>query len=97
MVTVKIMTERSLDTPEDIAAYLSEHHQAQVERSPFAAGEVVAIVSRAGMMPEFGMGDVAVVLLVEPAPSPYSTVRVLHANGSVMTLQVQTANLATRA
>lgn len=96
MVTVKVQSELTLDTPEAIVAYLGEQYDAYRGSAPFAPGDRVSITSRAGLPPEIGMGDVGVVLLCEPSPSPYTTVRLLHANGAVMTMQLQTSSLARR-
>ncbi|NEU14715.1 hypothetical protein G3T14_21790 [Methylobacterium sp. BTF04] len=95
MITVKITSERKLDTPDDIAAYLTES-QDDTSRGAYHHGEVVAIANRSGLPPEIGVGDVALVLFSEPSPSPYTSVRLLHSSGSIMTMQVQTANLAKR-
>jgi hypothetical protein len=96
MVTVKLTSEKTLNTPEDIAAFLQESYADLASRAAFQPGEVVSISSRAGMMPDFGVGDVGVVVFSEPAPAPFTHVRLLHANGSTMTIQVQTANLSKR-
>jgi hypothetical protein len=96
MVTVKLTSEKTLDTPEEIAAFLQESYADLSGRSAFKPGDVVSITSRAGMMPDFGVGDVGVVVFSEPAPAPFTHLRLLHANGSTMTIQVQTANLGKR-
>lgn len=96
MITVKVTSEKTLDTPDDIVAYLQENYANMSAGSAFKPGEVVSITTRTGMPPEFGVGDVGVVLFSEVAPSPFTHVRLLHANGSTMSVQVQTANLSKR-
>lgn len=94
MITVNVTSRRTLDTADDIAAFLKENY-ASGSGGVFASGDVVTI-ARAGLPPEIGVGDVAIVLFDEPAPNPYTTVRLLHANGSLITFQAQTANLTKR-
>ncbi|NEU14317.1 hypothetical protein G3T14_19610 [Methylobacterium sp. BTF04] len=94
MVTVNITSQRTLDTPDDIAAFLSESYES-ADGAAFKPGDLVN-VARAGLPPEMGVGDVAIVLYDDPKPSPYTTVRMLHASGALMTFQAQTTNLTKR-
>ena len=96
MVTVKITSEKTLDTPEEIAKFLLDDYSDMASRLAFAPGDVVSIANRSGLIPELGIGDVAVVLFSEPSPSPFTHVRLLHANGGLMSVQTQTANLTKR-
>jgi hypothetical protein len=96
MVKVKITSEKTLETSEEIADFLVSSYTETTARSPFSPGDVVSITNRAGLPPDVGVGDVAVVLFSEPAPSPFTHARLLHANGSTMTLQLQTSNLTAR-
>ncbi|MCJ2032886.1 hypothetical protein [Methylobacterium sp. J-068] len=94
---MKITSEKTLDTPDDIAAFLRSDYEDMTARAAFQPGDVVSIANRAGMIPDIGIGDVAVVVYSEPSPSPFTHARLLHENGSTMTMQIQTANLTRRA
>lgn len=94
MVDVKITSVRTLDTPADIAQFLTERHAAAVDGAVFQYGDLVKLTKRDGLPPEMCQGDVATYLYSEPAPSPFTSVRMLLANGSLITTNVQTANLA---
>lgn len=96
MITVKVTSEKTLDTADDIAKFLQANYADMAARAELQPGDVVAITSRAGVIPDIGIGDVGVVLFSEPAPSPFTHVRLLHTNGNIMTMQLQTANLSKR-
>jgi hypothetical protein len=96
MITVKVTSEKNLQSVEEIAVFLEEGYADLMKRSAFQPGSVVSIMNRAGLPPDIGVGDIAVVLFSDPAPAPFTHVRLLHANGSTMTLQMQTSSLGER-
>lgn len=96
MVTIKITSEKTLDTADDIAAFLREDYSRMTDNSKLMPGEAVDITNRAGLPPEIAVGDVGIVLFSEPSPSPFTHVRLLHSNGSLMTMQLQTTCLTKR-
>lgn len=95
MLTFSESRQRTLETPDEIAAYLSETFQGMQERSPFRTGEVVDIVTRSGLSPEIGIGDVGV-LLCDLPDQLFSWVLVFTAGGQQIAIQVQTAHIARR-
>lgn len=95
MLTVSETRQRTLNSPEEIAAYLDEAFHRMAEESPFQTGETVAITSRSGLAPEIAVGDVGIMLCDLPGQL-FSWVLVLTSGGQRMAIQVQTANLAKR-
>ena len=95
MLTFAEPQQRTLDTPNEIAAYLSESFTAAQEGSPFKAGEAVAFASRYGLSPEIAVGDVGIMLCALPN-QPWSWVQVFTAGGQQVAIQVLTDNLAKR-
>lgn len=95
MLTVSETRQRTLNSTDEIAAYLDEIFQAMADESPFKTGEMVAITSRAGLAPEIAVGDVGIMLCDLPGQL-YSWVLVLTSGGQRLPIQVQTANLAKR-
>lgn len=94
MITVQETRTRELATPGDIVAYLGERYAA-MGASDLAPGDAVDITARAGMPPEFAVGDVAVFLCDVPS-QPFAFILALNAAGREMAVQVQRANLAKR-
>lgn len=95
MLTVSETRQRTLNSPDEIAAYLDEAFRAMAEESPFTTGDLVAITSRAGLAPEVAIGDVGVMLCDLPGQL-WSWVLVFTSGGQRLPIQVQTANLAKR-
>lgn len=95
MLTFAETRQRTLNTPDEIAAYLSESFRAMQEKGPFKPGDEVAITSRSGLPPEIGVGDVGVMLCDLPNQL-HSWVLVFTGGGQQMAVQIQTANLAKR-
>ncbi|KQQ23745.1 hypothetical protein ASF53_05320 [Methylobacterium sp. Leaf123] len=95
MLTFAESRQRTLNTPDEIAAYLGETFQGMQDQSPFQTGEAVDITSRAGLSPEIAVGDVGVVLCDLPGQL-FSWVLVFTAGGQQIAIQVQTDNLAKR-
>lgn len=95
MLTFSETRQRTLNTPDEIAAYLGETFRAMQESGPFKPGDEVAITSRSGLPPEIGIGDVGIMLCDLPNQL-HSWVLVFTAGGQQMAVQIQTANLAKR-
>jgi hypothetical protein len=95
MVTIKETSERTLETPEEIAEHLQGRYAKMVEAVPFEAGETVSIESRAGIPPDLGAGNVAVWLFAAGG-GVRSHVLLLTATGIETIAQVPTSNLARR-
>lgn len=95
MVKITETSTRTLETSEEVAAYLAQRFAQMGEAAAFQTGEVVNIASRAGMPPEIGAGDVAV-WIAASSGVPWSHVLVLTAGGAEIVVQVPTANLAKR-
>ena len=95
MLTFAETRQRTLNTPDEIAAYLSETFRGMQEASPFRTGDEVTITSRSGLAPEIGIGDVGIMLCDLPGQL-HSWVLVFTAGGQQMAVQIQTANLAKR-
>ncbi|MGE7153169.1 hypothetical protein ACQKJ1_05450 [Methylorubrum rhodesianum] len=96
MVTINETSERTLETSDEIAAYLERRHDLMGDGAPFRAGETVGIVSRAGIPPDLGAGDVAIWLFSAGSGAVWSHVLLLTAGGIETVAQVPTANLAKR-
>lgn len=94
MITVKETKSRELTTPADIVAYLGERYET-MQGGDLAPGDAVDITSRAGMPPEFAIGDVAVFLCDVPN-QPFAFILALHAFGNEMAVQVQRSSLTKR-
>ncbi|MFD6321028.1 hypothetical protein [Methylorubrum thiocyanatum] len=62
MLTFSESRQRTLNTPDEIAAYLGETVRSMQEDGPFKSGDEVAITSRSGLPPEIGVGDVGIML-----------------------------------
>lgn len=95
MLTFAETRPRTLNTPDEIAAYLAGTFRELQEASPFKPGDPVAITSRSGLQPEVGAGDVGVMLCDLPNQL-HSWVLVFTTGGQQMAVQIQTANLAKR-
>lgn len=95
MLTVTESRQRTLNTSDEIAAYLAEAFQKMEAESPFKTGETVAITSRSGLAPEIAIGDVGIMLCHMPGQAS-SWVLVFTSGGQQMAVQVQTGNLAKR-
>lgn len=95
MLTITETKEVRLDTPDEIAAYLTATFSEMVADSPFKSGEAVAFTSRGGLHQDIAIGDVGVMLCDLPR-QPWSWVLVFTSSGQPMAVQVQTANLAKR-
>ncbi|MEN3213617.1 hypothetical protein PUR23_26845 [Methylorubrum populi] len=95
MLTFAEARQRTLNTPDEIAAYLAETFRGTQEASPFRTGDEVTITSRSGLAPEIGIGDVGVLLCDLPGQL-HSWVLVFTAGGQQMAVLIQTANLAKR-
>ncbi|MGN7124085.1 hypothetical protein [Methylorubrum thiocyanatum] len=95
MLTFAETHQRTLSTPDEIAAYLAGTFRGMQEASPFRTGNEVTITSRSGLAPEIGIGDVGIMLCDLPGQL-HSWVLVFSAGGQQMAVQIQTANLAKR-
>ena len=95
MLTFSEARQRTLNTPDEIAAYLAEAFAGMQERSAFTPGQVVDIANRSGLSPEIGVGDVGV-LLCDLPDQLFSWVLVFTLGGQQIAIQVQTSNLARR-
>lgn len=95
MLTFSESRQRTLNTPDEIATYLAEAFTGMQERSAFTPGQVVDIISRSGLSPEIGVGDVGV-LLCDLPDQLFSWVLVFTASGHQLAIQVQTSNIAQR-
>lgn len=95
MLTFSESRQRTLNTPDEIAAYLGETFRAMQEDGRFKPGNEVAITSRSGLPPEIGIGDVGIMLCDMPNQL-FSWVLVFTAGGQQMAVQIQTASLAKR-
>ncbi|UMY16671.1 hypothetical protein MMB17_18590 [Methylobacterium organophilum] len=95
MLTFAESVQRTLSTPDEIAAYLKDKFDQATADSPFAFGEPVSITSRAGLVPEIAVGDVGIMLCDLPH-QPFSWVMVLTSGGVAMPVQIQTTNLTKR-
>ena len=95
MITIQETKSRELTSPEEIVGYLQQRY-AEVKPSEFAPGEAVDITARAGIPPEFAVGDVAVFLCSVPN-QPFSYILALNSTGREIAIQVQTSNLNRRA
>lgn len=95
MLTVTESRQRTLNTSDEIAAYLADAFEKMEAESPFKNGEPVAIVSRSGLPPEIAIGDVGIMLCTMPGQA-WSWVLVFTSGGQQMAVQIQTANLAKR-
>ncbi|CAO4196406.1 hypothetical protein [Methylorubrum extorquens] len=95
MLTFNETRQRTLSTPDEIAAYLAESFRDMQENGPFKSGDEVTITSRSGLPPEIGVGDVGIMLCDLPNQL-FSWVLVFTAGGQQMAVQIQTANLAKR-
>lgn len=95
MLTFSETRQRTLNTPDEIAAYLAETFRDMREASAFKMGDPVAITSRSGLTPEIGVGDVGI-MLCDLTNQLFSWVLVFTAGGQQMAVQIQTANLAKR-
>ncbi|GAA0278218.1 hypothetical protein LNAOJCKE_4542 [Methylorubrum aminovorans] len=95
MLTFSETRQRTLNTSDEIAAYLGETFRDMQEASTFKTGDPVAITSRSGLTPEIGVGDVGIMLCDLPNQL-FSWVLVFTSGGQQMAVQIQTANLAKR-
>ena len=95
MLTFNETRQRTLNTPDEIAAYLGESFRSMQETSPLKTGDTVAITSRAGLAPEIAIGDVGIMLCDLPHQL-WSWVLVFTSGGQQLAVQIQTANLAKR-
>lgn len=96
MITITETKKVTLETADEIAAYLKAALAEMDSDSPFRRGEEVAFTSRAGLVPEIAIGDVGVMLCDLPR-QPWSWVLVFASGGQPMAVQVMTENLAKRA
>lgn len=96
MLTFSESRQRTLNTPDEIAAYLAETFAGMQERSAFTPGQVVDITNRSGLSAEIGVGDVGV-LLCDLPDQLFSWVLVFTSGGQQIAIQVQTSNIARRA
>lgn len=87
MITVTETSKRELATPEEILAFLSERYAAQ-DPDRFAPGTRVRIKSRTGLGPEYGIGDVGVVLFDGAATAAWVHVLVLNTAGLLVVMQM---------
>lgn len=95
MLTFSESHQRTLETPDEIAAYLAETFAGMQERSAFTPGQVVDITNRSGLSPDIGIGDVGV-LLCDLPEQLFSWVLVFTSGGQQLAIQVQTSNIAQR-
>ncbi|MGX5777020.1 hypothetical protein [Methylorubrum zatmanii] len=95
MVTITETAQRELSTVEEIIDHLRQGYDAMAATSPFAAGDLVDISSRAGIPPDTGIGDVAI-FLVSVSGTPWSTVMLLTGGGNRIITAVPTENLTKR-
>lgn len=95
MLTFAESRQRTLNTADEIADYLSETFRVMQEGTPFRPGDPVNITSRSGLAPEIGIGDVGIMLCDLPNQL-HSWVLVFTSGGQQMAAQIQTANLAKR-
>ena len=95
MLTFSESRQRTLNTPDEIAAYLGETFRSMQEASAYQPGDPVAITSRSGLSSEIGVGDVGIMLCDLPSQL-FSWVWVFTSGGQQMAVQIQTANLAKR-
>ena len=94
MVTVQETKSRELATSADIVAYLGERYAA-ASSGDLAPGDAVDVTSRAGMPPEFAVGDVAIFICDVPG-QPFAYILALNSSGREMAVQVQRSNLTKR-
>ncbi|MBA9068418.1 hypothetical protein FHR71_002159 [Methylobacterium sp. RAS18] len=95
MLTFSEARQRTLKTSDEIAAYLSDTFQTMQEKASFKPGDPVNIVSRSGLVPDIGVGDVGIMLCDLPGQL-HSWVWVFTSGGQQIAVQIQTANLAKR-
>ncbi len=95
MLTFSESRQRTLNMPDEIAAYLGETFRAMQESGSFKPGDEVAITSRSGLVPDIAVGDVGIMLCDLPNQL-FSWVLVFTTGGQQMAVQIQTANLAKR-
>lgn len=92
MVTATEKTDRTLSTPDEIAAYLGARYEAMGASARFKPGDPVRVTARAGMPPDLAIGDVVVVVASMPG-TPFTYILSLHSSGSEIIVQVMTDNL----
>lgn len=95
MLTITESKQVTLDTPDEIAAYLVATVAEVAADSPLKNGDVVTFKSRAGLHQDIAIGDVGVMLCDLPR-QPWSWVLVFTSGGQPMAIQVQTDSLAKR-
>ena len=96
MITVTETSKRDLATPEAILAFLSERYTAQ-EPDRFAPGTRVRLKSRTALGPEYGIGDVGVVLFDGTATAAWVHVLLLNVAGLLVVVQIPRDNLEAEA
>ncbi|GJD58157.1 hypothetical protein [Methylobacterium dankookense] len=93
MITVTEQTQRTLETPEEIGAYLAARYADHAAKARFQPGERVSFRSSAGVPPELAIGGVGIMVYDAPG-NPFSHVMVLHSSGREIVVQVPSDNLA---
>ncbi|GEP11440.1 hypothetical protein MMMDOFMJ_3156 [Methylobacterium gnaphalii] len=73
--------ETTLDTPEAIADHVHAEFARRQGAAPFQNGDRVRIANRAGIPPEFIVGDVGTVMLCDPEFSPLTTLMGVNSSG----------------
>lgn len=95
MLTIRqtTVTERTLETPDEIAAYLANEHRRRNEAAPFRYGDRVILATRDGIPPQFVAGDVGIVLLCDPEVTPLTTILMVTTEGYTGHFVVPTTSL----
>ncbi|MCJ2009183.1 hypothetical protein MKK60_19190 [Methylobacterium sp. J-092] len=86
-----VVTEHQLTTPDEIVAYLVDDYAERAAKAPFAPGERVKLVGRAGLPGDMAAGDVAVVIW---ADTTFCSIMAVHRTAGVMVISIMTDNLA---
>ncbi|WP_132256536.1 hypothetical protein [Methylobacterium segetis] len=95
-ITETHTTQRTLETEEDIAAYLTSEFERRAEAAGFRPGSLARLSNRNGVSALMGAGTVVIVLACDPASSPLATVLGMNTSGGVMQFLVPAEILAPR-
>ena len=95
MQAIAALPERSLNTPDEIAAHLADTFRSMQEATPLKTGDEVSITSRVGISPEVAVGDVGIMLCDLP-DQLFSWVLVFTRGGTAVPALIETTKLAKR-
>lgn len=93
MLTVNVVTPKTLETQDEIAAHVAYEYERRMRLAPLKPGDKVRIIRRDGIPPEYLVGDVGIVLLCDPEQSPQATLLGLNKGGATIQYPAPTANL----